>query len=68
MMDNVRADFHTLSADIEHINTQRGEGYFDRNGHIYVRRDEKMRIEIAKAGPAHNSAYRRLTFRFQSKE
>jgi len=49
MMDKSAQDFHTLSADIEHIKyTAVVKDTSTETGHIYVRRDEKMRIEIAK--------------------
>src|SRR5882762_2158885 len=52
MMDKSAQDFHTLSADIEHIKyTAVVKDTSIETGHIYVRRDEKMRIEIAKPDP-----------------
>jgi outer membrane lipoprotein-sorting protein len=52
MMDKSARDFHTLTADIEHIKyTAVVKDTSTETGHIYVRRDEKMRIEIAKPDP-----------------
>ena len=49
MMDKSAQDFHTLTADIEHIKyTAVVKDTSTETGHIFVRRDEKMRIEIAK--------------------
>jgi outer membrane lipoprotein-sorting protein len=49
MMDKSAQDFHTLTADIEHIKyTAVVKDTSAETGHIFVRRDEKMRIEIAK--------------------
>jgi outer membrane lipoprotein-sorting protein len=49
MMDKSAQDFHTLTADIEHIKyTAVVKDTATETGHIYVRRDEKMRIEISK--------------------
>ncbi len=49
MMDRSAQDFHTLTADIEHIKyTAVVKDTSAETGHIFVRRDEKMRIEIAK--------------------
>lgn len=49
LMDRSARDFHTLTADIEHIKyTAVVEDTSAETGHIFVRRDEKMRIEIAK--------------------
>ncbi len=48
MMDKSAQDFHTLTADIEHIKyTAVVKDTSTETGHIFVRRDEKMRIEIA---------------------
>lgn len=52
MMDKSARDFHTLTADIEHIKyTAVVKDTSTETGHIYVRRDEKMRIEIIKPDP-----------------
>jgi len=52
MMDKSAQDFRTLTADIEHIKyTAVVKDTSTETGHIYVRRDEKMRIEIAKPDP-----------------
>jgi outer membrane lipoprotein-sorting protein len=52
MMDHAAADFHTLSADVEHIKyTDVVKDTSTESGHFYVRRDEKMRIDIAKPDP-----------------
>jgi outer membrane lipoprotein-sorting protein len=52
MMDNSARDFHTLTADIEHDKyTAVVKDMSTETGHIYVRRDEKMRIEISKPDP-----------------
>lgn len=52
MMDKSARDFHTLSADIEHIKyTAVVKDTSTETGRIFVRRDEKMRIEIAKPDP-----------------
>jgi outer membrane lipoprotein-sorting protein len=49
MMDKSAQDFHTLTADLEHIKyTAVVKDTSTETGHIFVRRDEKMRIEIAK--------------------
>jgi len=49
MMDKSAQDFHTLTADIEHIKyTAVVKDTSAETGHIFVRRDEKMRIEITK--------------------
>jgi outer membrane lipoprotein-sorting protein len=49
MMDKSAQDFHTLTADIEHIKyTAVVKDTSTETGHIFVRRDEKMRIEIMK--------------------
>jgi len=49
LMDRSAQDFHTLTADIEHIKyTAVVKDTSAETGHIFVRRDEKMRIEIAK--------------------
>jgi outer membrane lipoprotein-sorting protein len=52
MMDRAAQDFHTLSADLEHVKyTAVVKDTSTETGHIYVRRDEKMRIEFAKPDP-----------------
>jgi outer membrane lipoprotein-sorting protein len=52
MMDKSAQDFRTLTADIEHIKyTAVVKDTSTETGHIYVRRDDKMRIEIAKPDP-----------------
>jgi outer membrane lipoprotein-sorting protein len=49
MMDKSAQDFHTLTADIEHMKyTAVVKDTSTETGHIFVRRDEKMRIEITK--------------------
>src|SRR5712664_2445548 len=49
MMDKSAQDFHTLTADIEHIKyTAVVSDTSTETGHIFVRRDETMRIEIVK--------------------
>src|SRR5205823_2509186 len=49
MMDKSAQDFHTLTADLEHVKyTAVVKDTSTETGHIFVRRDEKMRIEIAK--------------------
>jgi len=49
MMDKSAQDFHTLTADIEHKKyTAVVKDTSTETGHIFVRRDEKMRIEITK--------------------
>src|SRR5437762_13256001 len=49
MIDKSAQDFRTLTADIEHIKyTAVVKDTSTETGHIFVRRDEKMRIEIAK--------------------
>src|ERR1700740_1125002 len=43
MMDNASQDFHTLTADLEHIKyTAVVKDTSTETGHIFVRRDEKM--------------------------
>src|SRR5216683_2160802 len=52
MMDKSAADFRSLTADLE--NTKYTDVVKDSSvetGHIYVRRDQKMRIEIIKPDP-----------------
>lgn len=52
MMDKAARDFHTLSADIEHIKyTAVVKDTSTETGRIYVRRDDKMRIEFLKPDP-----------------
>jgi outer membrane lipoprotein-sorting protein len=49
MMDKSAKDFHTLTADIEHLKyTAVVKDTSTETGHIFVRRDDKMRIEIVK--------------------
>lgn len=51
-MDNSAADFRTLSADIEHIKyTAVVKDTSTETGQIFVRRDEKMRIEFQNPDP-----------------
>jgi outer membrane lipoprotein-sorting protein len=52
MMDKSASDFRSLTADLE--NTKYTDVVKDSSvetGHIYVRRDQKMRIEITKPDP-----------------
>ena len=52
MMDKSAQDFHTLTADIEHIKyTDVVKDTSTESGRLYVRRDEKMRIEFTKPDP-----------------
>src|SRR5260370_42594229 len=52
MMDRAAQDFHTLSADIEHIKyTAVVKDTSAETGQIFVRRDEKMRIDFQKPDP-----------------
>src|SRR6202048_4628660 len=52
MMDKSAKDFHTLTADIEHIKyTDVVKDTSTETGQIFVRRDQKMRIQIAKPDP-----------------
>src|SRR5215472_12298985 len=52
MMDKSAQDFHTLTADIEHQKyTAVVKDTSTETGHIFVRRDEKMRIEFNKPDP-----------------
>ena len=47
MMDKSARDFHTLTADIEHIKyTDVVKDTSSETGKLFVRRDEKMRIEF----------------------
>jgi outer membrane lipoprotein-sorting protein len=49
MMDKSAQDFRTLTADIEHLKyTAVVKDTSTETGHIFVRRDDKMRIEIVK--------------------
>ena len=49
MMDKSARDFHTLTADMEHLKyTAVVKDTSTETGHIFVRRDDKMRIEIVK--------------------
>lgn len=51
-MDNSAADFRSLSADLEHIKyTDVVKDTSTETGKIFVRRDQKMRIEFAKPDP-----------------
>src|SRR5260370_16294295 len=51
-MDKAAADFHSLTADIEHIKyTDVVKDTSTETGQIFVRRDQKMRIEFAKPDP-----------------
>ena len=52
MMDKAAQDFHTLTADLEHVKyTAVVKDTFTETGHIFVRRDEKMRIDVTKPDP-----------------
>src|SRR6202047_1769062 len=52
MMDKSAADFRSLTADIEHIKyTDVVKDSSTETGQIFVRRDQKMRIEILKPDP-----------------
>ncbi len=52
MMDKSAQDFHTLTADIEHIKyTDVVKDTSTESGKIFVRRDEKMRIEFLRPDP-----------------
>ena len=52
MMDKAGQDFHTLTADVEHQKyTAVVKDTSTESGHIYVRRDDKMRIEMTKPDP-----------------
>jgi outer membrane lipoprotein-sorting protein len=51
-MDKAASDFHSLTADIEHIKyTDVVKDTSTENGQIFVRRDQKMRIEFNKPDP-----------------
>jgi outer membrane lipoprotein-sorting protein len=52
MMDKSARDFHSLTADIQHIKyTAVVQDTSTETGQIAVRRDEKMRIEFSKPDP-----------------
>ena len=52
MMDKSAKDFRSLTADIEHIKyTEVVKDTSTETGQIFVRRDQKMRIEITKPDP-----------------
>jgi len=52
MMDKSARDFHSLTADIQHIKyTAVVQDTSTETGQITVRRDEKMRIEFSKPDP-----------------
>jgi len=52
MMDKSAKDFHSLTADIEHIKyTDVVKDTSTESGKIYVERDEKMRIDFLKPDP-----------------
>jgi outer membrane lipoprotein-sorting protein len=52
MMDKSASDFRSLTADIEHIKyTEVVKDTSTENGQIFVRRDQKMRIEFTKPDP-----------------
>ena len=52
MMDKSAQDFHTLTADIEHVKyTAVVKDTSTETGHIFVRKDEKMRIEFVNPDP-----------------
>jgi len=52
LMDNSARDFHTLTADIEHLKyTAVVKDTSTETGHIFVRRDDKWRIEIVNPDP-----------------
>ena len=52
LMGHAAQDFHSLSADVENIKyTDVVKDTSVETGHFYVRRDEKMRIEILKPDP-----------------
>jgi outer membrane lipoprotein-sorting protein len=51
-MDKAASDFHSLTADIEQIKyTEVVKDTSTENGQIFVRRDQKMRIELTKPDP-----------------
>jgi outer membrane lipoprotein-sorting protein len=52
MLDKSAQDFHTLTADIEHIKyTAVVKDSSTESGQIFVRRDDKMRIDFLKPDP-----------------
>ena len=52
MMDKAAQDFHTLTADLEHVKyTAVVKDTSTETGHIFVRRDDKMRIDITSPDP-----------------
>ena len=52
MLDKSVQDFHTLTADIEHIKyTAVVKDTSTETGQIFVRRDDKMRIDFQKPDP-----------------
>jgi len=52
MMDSSARDFHTLSADVQHIKfTQVVNDTSTETGQMWMRRDDKMRIEIKTPDP-----------------
>jgi outer membrane lipoprotein-sorting protein len=52
MMDKSAADFRSLTADVEHIKyTEVVKDTSTETGQIFVRRDQKMRIEFLKPDP-----------------
>ena len=52
MLDKSAQDFHTLTADIEHIKyTAVVKDSSTETGQIFVRRDDKMRIDFQKPDP-----------------
>jgi outer membrane lipoprotein-sorting protein len=52
MMDKAAGDFHTLTADLEHIKyTAVVKDTSTESGHMYVRRDDKMRIDFTNPDP-----------------
>lgn len=52
MLDKSAQDFHTVTADIEHIKyTAVVQDTSSETGQIFVRRDEKMRIDFQKPDP-----------------
>lgn len=52
MMDNAARDFHSLTADIEHVKyTAVVKDSSTETGQIFVRRDDKIRIEFQQPDP-----------------
>ena len=52
MMDKAAQDFHTLTADLEHIKyTAVVKDTSTETGHIFVRKDDKLRIEFTNPDP-----------------